>query len=568
MKLTVALKAWAVANLGIKADATDAEFKGAILDALASGKLEQKTFSELLIEKTSGAVADIIGKAIADALNPITASLAAIAKTNGSSSGSGDSDAAKAASDAAAKAALAAGGDAGLTEEEKRFKSMLDKLGIKGNPGNGGSADADSPTRVVFKSANGAGSPRVKGVADKYSHTKSEVCYPAQKRFGRAHHLAGQKATYCGEQLMTPSRLGKAVSQAYFKWCLATSCAAHDIPRGLKMTDEDRDLVNYALHEMEWTGVVKTRDDGYDWEHKVSRRKLSEHEIKAMLDDSTSGGIEIAPIEFDDALVTTPILFGELYPLVNVVDVSRGRRMKGGAVGNPTFAASTEGSAITPFDTTSFVSAFDTTIYVAAAAMEIGMDFEEDSPTNVGTIIMEKYGEKAQEWLDEQIAIGDGTTEPEGIFTASSTTSIASDIGVSGPPTVGDYEALMFGVPKQYRASKGSRNIYLGNETSYRRARAIPVGPADERRVFGMTHGDFMVLDTPYKIQASIPNSSISFTNLGFYRMYKRLGFNIRMENTGNYLAIRNLRLIVVRMRYGGRLELGAAAAVSTDSQS
>lgn len=558
MNVTAALRKWAIENLGVKADASDADVKAAVFDALGNGKLTQEKFSELLKEKAATDAASIIAKAIADQLAPITAALGALG--------------AKPVSDDAAKAAKAAADAAAakeLTADEKRFKEMLDKLGYKAPTAGAAAADEPdaSPTRVVFKSANGSGNARVKGVAERYSHTKSEIFYPATKKGGTAHPFAGQKASYCGEQLMTASRLGKAVSQAYFKWTLANSCAKHDIPRGLVMTDEDRDLVNFALHEMEWSGVVKTRDEGYDWEHKVNRRKLTEIEIKAMLDDATSGGIEIAPIEFDDALVTIPVLFGELFPLVNVVDVSRGRRMKGGAVGNPTFAASTEGTAITPFDTTAFVSAFDTNIYVAAAAMEIGMDFEEDSPTNIGSIIMEKYGEKAQEWLDEQIAIGDGTTEPEGIFTASGTTSVASDLGVSGPATVGDYEGLMFAVPKQYRASKGSRNVFVGNETSYRRARAIPVGPADERRVFGMTHADYMLLDTPYKIQASIANSQTAYVNMGYYRMYRRLGFNVRMENTGNYLAIRNMRLIVCRMRYGGRLELGAACAVTPDAQ-
>lgn len=563
MRLTASLKSWAVANLGVKADAGDDAFKNAILEALGNGKLTQADFSKMLAETTQASAADVIGKAVGDALAPLKDLLG---KLNPNAA----SDAAKAAADAATKAAA---GNANLSDEEQRFKAMLDKLGFKA-PAAGGSAGDDDgtkssdPTRVVFKSSNGAASPRVKGVAEKYTSTRSEVFYPAQKKGGHKHPFAGMPAIYAGERLQTPSRLGKAVSSAYFKWCLATSCAKHDIPRGLQMTDEDRDLVNFALHEMEWSGVVKTRDEGYDWESKVARRKLTDHEIKSLLDDATSGGIEIAPIEFDDALVTTPVLFGELFPLVNVVDVSRGRRMKGGAIGNPTFASSTEGTAISAFDTTSFVSAFDTTIYVAAAAMEIGMDFEEDSPTNVGGIIMEKYGEKAQEWLDEQIAVGDGTTEPEGIFTASGTTSVASDFGTSGPATVGDYEGLMFGVPKQYRAAKGSRNVYIANETSYRRARAIPVGPADERRVFGMTHADFMLLDTPYKIQASITNSQIAYANLGYYRMYRRLGFNVRMENTGNYLALRNLRLVVCRMRYGGKLELGAAAAVMTDGQS
>lgn len=556
MKVTAALKAFAIANLGVAKDASDEAIKNAVLAALASNKLTQAQFSELMAEKPAGEVAALVGKAVADAFAPLREMLEGMkGKSGASGEGSGTKEPAKSNPEPA-------------NDEETRFKSMLEKFGIKGGA-NAAGDERHGPARVMFKAGeNGKNNAAVKGVAEKYSSARSEVLYPLHKKGGVKHPYAGQPATYCGERLETPSTMGKAVAAAYFKWCLATSSAPQDIPRGLKMTDEDAALVNYALHELPWSGVVKTSDDGYMWEHKVARRKLTEIEIKALLDDATSGGIEIAPIEFDDALVTTPVLFGELFPLVNVVDVSRGRRMKGGAIGNPTFASSTEGSAISAFDTTSFVSAFDTTIYVAAAAMEIGMDFEEDSPTNVGAIIMEKYGEKAQEWLDEQIAVGDGTTEPEGIFNATGTTSVASDFGTSGPATVSDYEGLMFAVPKAYRAAKGSRNVFVGNETSYRRARAIPVGPADERRVFGMTHADYMLLDTPYKVQSAIANTQIAYANLGFYRMYRRLGFNVRVVNEGNYAVTRNQRVVVCRMRYGGKNELGGAVAVTTDAQS
>jgi hypothetical protein len=69
------------------------------------------------------------------------------------------------------------------------------------------------------------------------------------------------------------------------------------------MTEHDRDLVMYAIHEKEWSGILHGEGDEDPAAIKVYRRKLSDFEVKALLDDSTSGGIEIAPIEFDDALV-------------------------------------------------------------------------------------------------------------------------------------------------------------------------------------------------------------------------------------------------------------------------
>lgn len=341
------------------------------------------------------------------------------------------------------------------------------------------------------------------------------------------------------------------------------------IPAQLRMTDHDRELFNYALHEKEWTGLIGCRgEDDFD-SRRVDRRRLSDGEKASLLDDSTSGGIEVAPIAFDDAIVLTPVLYGELFPRVNVINVPRGRRMKGGSIGNPTFTSNVaEGTAITPFDATAFIAAFDTKIFNAVGAMDIGLDFQEDSPANIGQIVIAKYGEKAQEWLDRVIAVGTGTTEPTGIFTASGTTSVSSENGNSGPPTVSDYEGLMFGVGKAYRKAKGGQCVYVANDTTYRRARGIAVNPTDERRVFGMTHCDYMLLDHPYCIQNDIANTKAGYFNPGFYRMYRRLGLNVRVETAGRTNALANQATVVVRMRWGGQPELGGAVAVMTDCQS
>ena len=60
-------------------------------------------------------------------------------------------------------------------------------------------------------------------------------------------------------------------------------------------------------------------------------------------------------------------------------------------MGNPTFGSTGEGSAITPFNTDGFVAAFDTNIHVASGSMEIGLDFEEDSPPNMGQQVIAQY---------------------------------------------------------------------------------------------------------------------------------------------------------------------------------
>ncbi|HJT78074.1 MAG TPA: phage major capsid protein, partial [Gemmataceae bacterium] len=428
-------------------------------------------------------------------------------------------------------------------------------------------------TGVLSRAAEilGRDGARVKSAAERYAHTKKAAVYPDRCGLGTKgspHPFAGRPAQCAGVNLDLPSDRDKALSQAWFKWALTKSNDPRDIPRVLQMTEEDKDLLQYALRNSQWTGLIAGEYGDEPHCVAVNRRLLTDYEQKALLDDTTSGGLEITPIEFDDALVTIPVLYGELFPLVNVINVSRGRRMKGGVVSNPAFTSgAAEGTSITTFNTSSFVSAFDTTIFVAVAAMELGLDFEEDSPTGIASIILQKYGEKALEWLDRVVAVGDGVTEPQGVFTSSAVTVLTPDFPVQGPWTIGDLEGGIFGVAKQFRQTKGSRNVFIGNDTTYRRVRSTPVGPGDERRVFGMDHASYQAMEYPFKIQNNIANSNLGFFNLGYYRMYRRLGMNVRIETQGAQLAQRNTRLIVVRMRYGGQIELGGAGAAYTNGQ-
>jgi HK97 family phage major capsid protein len=245
-------------------------------------------------------------------------------------------------------------------------------------------------------------------------------------------------AQYAGRSLDHPSDRDKAVSLAYFRFMTQKSNNGGPLPRWARMTDQDRELLLWAAHNEKWTGVI---DDGAS-EVSLDRAKLSAAQIKTLLDDSTSGGIEITPVVFDDALILTPILYGELFPFVDVRTIARGRRVKGGTVTNPEFTSGIgEGTAITPFNTASFVGAFDTAIFAAVAAIELGQDFEEDTPVDLGGQIVEQFGLKAMEWLDRVVAVGNGYDEPQGFFSATAATLLNSTFGAAGRKK--DYEVFM-----------------------------------------------------------------------------------------------------------------------------
>lgn len=450
---------------------------------------------------------------------------------------------------------------AGLTAEQVA-KMVQDAVREAKFSGGTDSGDVD-PAKAFAKETK----IRVKEAAESYSDVRREAVYPEHRQIGTKtckHPFAGMPVRMGDVAMSHPSDRDKAISLAFVRFTAAKNNHTGALPRWLRMTSHDRELLLYALHNEKWSGTISDEDNMSSY---VARKKLNEFQIKTMLDDTTSGGIEITPSVFDDALILTPILYGELFPYVKLQTITKGRRVKGGAMVNPSFTSGVgEGTAITPFNTSSFVTAFDTPIYPAVAAIELGQDFEEDSPVDLGSQIIEQYGLKALEWLDRVVAVGNGTNEPQGIFNSPAATIVNSTFGAGGPLAVSDFEGLSFGIGKQYRSEAGAYLAYLSNDYTYRKGRAIKVGEGDQRRVFGLDQASYQLLGYPYKVQNDIPDGYAAFTNLKRYRMYRRLGMQIRVETGGRQLALSNSRLLVVRMRFGGQLEQGAAAALMKDA--
>lgn len=414
---------------------------------------------------------------------------------------------------------------------------------------------------------------RVKSVAERYNDTRTALTWQESK----VEHIKSafghrQVELFSGTpeaiRFDKPTDLQKAIAGAWFKKkANAAYMAAHlPIPHGFKMTEEDRQLCEYAVHECKFTGPINY-EGGDRAEAWYSNKGLNEVHRKALLDDATSGGLEAVPIEFDSMLILTPLLEGELFPLVDVIPVGR-RRIEAAAMANPTVSwGVAEGTAITPFTTTSMVTAFDNTIWPMTGAIEVGNDFLADSPLNIGGQIVGAYGRAFRKELDDVIAYGNGTSQPTGVFTTSGLTTVSSAGGAGTDPQVGDYESLMKSVPKEFRQEAGPRAVYLANDTSYFRARGIAVGASDQRRVFGMDHKNYTIFDTPYKVNGDIVNARIAFVCLNRYRLYRRSGLEVVIDSTGKTNRLANQTLIVIRARFGGNLDHASAAAKITDAK-
>ena len=145
------------------------------------------------------------------------------------------------------------------------------------------------------------------------------------------------------------------------------------------------------------------------------------------------------------------------------------------------------------------------------------------------------------------------------------TKSSVPSVSFGGTTTLGSYESLRFGVSKQeHRGNLASTAVFCGSETSYARARAIPVGTSDARRVGGQDYSSYTWLERPYKISAALTNAQIFYAILGRYRMYRRRGLTIRTSTEGSTLIRGNEMLITATARFGGQLERIACAAKTT----
>jgi HK97 family phage major capsid protein len=597
MNLNDAMRKYAKATLGLAADATDEQIKSALGAALMEQRIDQATWASLRENKeVSGRqlVQQIIGewgKGFEDriitlikeqkgATVPATTTVpAGTATTAAGGASGGNAGTVPGASTATLPAPGAMPTNPGELEAfvQHRMKGILEQVGVQ-LPANG---QRVSPTQMLSRAASSGyladpQSIRVKSPLERYSTVKVEARWPDNHKHkmlqGMRVTAPGEEGPGLGRPLDIPSQSDKAVVGVYFKWMAHQTWFGGDMPTKYRMTDHDWEVVKYMVHELPWTGYVGgTPGEGAT---EVSGQKLADvfHRgdtcVKAILDDSISGGIQAVPLVIDDALIIQPLLYGELFPLVTVVNIARGRRIHQATMSRPTFTSGIpEGTPIPLFDTTNFLGTLDASVFTAVGSMEIGLDFEEDTPSNVGAAVIMAYGEAALAWLDRVIPLGDGVSEPLGIFNTPGLTAVASANGSVGPLTMADAESLMFGVNKAYRTTRGGRNVLIGNETSYRRFRSIPLGSQWENsRAFGTDYANFTVLNAPYKVVPLIPNNWVAYANLGYYRMWRRLGMTTKIETAGKNLTLANTKLIVCRMRYAGLPEQAGAFSVMTDA--
>jgi HK97 family phage major capsid protein len=392
-----------------------------------------------------------------------------------------------------------------------------------------------------------AGGPRVKAESEKYNPGSPYIV-----------HKSGYTPMVDSKPVEHPSDQTRAKAGAWFKHWLRKQSGGDCAP----LSEHELGLVKEMAHESLWTMPDSNSPDGWG-----APRKLHEHEVKALIGDTGTGGSYLYPTEFDALAVTYPLLNGELFPFVDLQSAKH-TAITTPVINNPTtlWNDSVDGTAATLFSATGLVTQLSTSFFPLSCFIEIGRDLMNNSVIDIASTLEQNIGQAMLKELDKVIAIGDGTTQPLGLFSTVGATAVPSANGTNGPLTTGDAESLMFALPKQYRSGDALRPCYVSNDTTYRRFRSTPVGPDDARRIFGMDHASYAMLDRPYRVQQDIADTKAAFVALAKYRMFQRQGFETRFTDQGITLFKSNTAILSVRGRFGGRMVDASAVAVMTDA--
>ena len=550
VKMTQKLNGWLREKGLVQEGADAAALTAAAEKALADGTLDVDTYAELVREEKSTGASETL-KALVDGQTAMAAAFAKLAEAV-----------------LKPKVEEKAKEEVEKTEPEPTATKVVETEEVDGEKHiplpDIHAAMAKAPgTGLLSKGVN------FKGAWKDYDSTPKSVHYPEFGTKGGRHPLAGQRVsegimgrTPGARYIDEPSDLERAASGAFMKFCLSRAGTV-SVPRPLRMTDHDHQLVQWALHEAKWGGIIGGDSEGESHNAiHLNNEKLGPNRIKALIDDTVTGGLEAAPIFFDSNFILDPLLHSEILPMVNITPITRGRRIEATSFGNVTMQwGGGDEDATDLFDTTGFVTAFDTKIHVVDGAIELGLDLLSDSPLPIVDIVRAQYSERLLTTLDEQLAHGDGVQEPEGVFVTTGVTTVA----FGAAHTVGNYEGLLFGVAKRFKKGQdASRTAFLGTETSYSRARGIPVGAADARRIFGLTEEDYMLFGHKWSVNDVGANTDIAYVVWSRYRLYRRLGLTVRSTGEGKELLRKNLWLISARSRWGGKLEASGAMSKTT----
>lgn len=556
------LKQFLIDEFGLAADAETATARTLLSEKLASGELKTEKYEELLTKKVetpkekAAELADSIATKVSDGISGALKDLVGALKSD-------ETKEAKEAKEKKEKEEKEAASSLSKEERAEIEKSVAESIKKKFNlDDNSDGGDAKKVWEFAAEDETDPEHVRVKAHVERFSHTPTALVY--RKSHAKSMGLDGRPILVDNHEVNMPTERTKHMCAVWLKFQI--------LPESLN--EREVEVVKWILHNEKFhLPNDRGRTDAVYLTEKQRQSVWHGHKsfyskgTKAVIDDTTSGGENAVPEFFDFDMITTPTLASEDIPsFCNNVMVPRGSSAENFIIGRPTIsAANTEGSAVSVFGTSGFITNHDTSFFRAAGFIEVGRNFAEDAHPRLVSEIQNQYMNSVKLWLNEQIMAGDGTTEPQGITVDTGTGDITPANPTTGAITLADVLNMLFGVGKAHRERGGRGNaIYSMTDQTYKLIRSIATGvTGDTRLVFGDSVEDYMLFGHPVLIEENgLSNADAVFCQMQGYRLYQRQGARFIREDRGDTQVRQNTFLIGVDVRYGGQLDEPNYAAV------
>jgi len=237
------------------------------------------------------------------------------------------------------------------------------------------------------------------------------------------------------------------------------------------------------------------------------------HAVKALAEGSDQAGGYLVPTELRDEIVARATEASRLSRLVRRIGC------RSNAVKVPTLATDvsvfwgSEGSAFGESD-----AAFgqkSITIHRLNAVTKISRELVADAGIDLVDFLSTLFAEAVAVEEDRVIAVGDGSTQPEGIYSAAGIGEYAVDGEI-------DYEALVdvyYTLPGRYR----DRAVWLGSDEVFKAVRKLvdTAGQPLWRPSLDADSPD-RLLGRPVITQGDLPESVLLFGDPRYYHLYDR----------------------------------------------
>lgn len=277
---------------------------------------------------------------------------------------------------------------------------------------------------------------------------------------------------------------------------------------------------------------------------------------KALSEGSDSAGGYLVPAEYRAELVRRLPELSELFPFVRQVPVitDSGEYPKLGTDVSVTWGRA-ENEAIDETDPE--FTHLQWTVRNMSAITFLSRELVSDANPGIVETITALFSEAVACERDRTIALGNGTTQPEGIYSAAGLGSVAID----GALTYAKLVEIKFALKRKYHRSAR----WVMNSVNLQRI----AGLSDENKqpIFrdALVTGETpRILGRPYSIQDDLPNSAIFFGDLGQYFWFDRERMMIESTTTGGDTFKKHQVAIKLVERCDGRLALAEAFVKGT----